>query len=90
MTQPNENEAIGTNEPCIEVTELDGNLAIVEVSVDHQVTMVCVKGHGAGNIHIIYHDGKLMHMTIFNGKVTKKTHTKSHSSHVDLRFEGDY
>tara|TARA_R110001592_G_scaffold27757_1_gene102599 strand:- start:1167 stop:1442 length:276 start_codon:yes stop_codon:yes gene_type:complete len=91
MTQTNENEALGTDEPCIEVTDIHSNSAHVKVSKEPSVTLVWVKGEGAGRICLTYWNGQLKDITVYNGKMSKKTRTdKAGNSHVDLKFRGDF
>lgn len=90
MTNNNENEAIGTNEPCVGVTANSKNSVNIEVS-DQDCTIVWVDGHGAGKVCLVYYAGKLQDVTVYNGKMSKKTMTdKRGNSHVELKFRGDY
>ncbi len=91
MTQTNDNEAIRTNEPCIEVTRNGPIGAGITVQGSEPATLVWLEGEGAGKVCVIYHDNKLKSITVYNGKVSKKTRTDSAgNSHVDLNFRGDF
>jgi hypothetical protein len=91
MTQLNENEAIGTNEPCIEVARNDRLSADITVSGKGPVTLVWVGGEGAGMVCLTYHDNKLVDVVVHNCTVAKRTHKDSAGNHtVVLRVKGDY
>tara|TARA_R110001632_G_scaffold40180_1_gene100491 strand:- start:1183 stop:1458 length:276 start_codon:yes stop_codon:yes gene_type:complete len=91
MTQTNENEALGTDEPCIEVRDIERNSAYVKVSKEPSVTLVWVKGVGAGRTLLTYFSGELQDITVYNGKISKKTSVSSAgNSHVKLKFRGEF
>lgn len=92
MTQPNENEALGTNEPCIEVIRNCEDEGCKIRVAPMPTTIVWVDSAGAGKVALTYHDGLLQEITVFNGKMVKKTHTSrdGESSHVILNFRGDF
>ena len=91
MTNNNENEAIGTNEPCIEVTRCGSISDAITVKGNDAASLVWLKGEGAGKICVVYHNNKLKSITVYNGEVSKKTHTDAAgNNHVELKFRGDF
>lgn len=89
MTNNNENEAVRTNEPCVGVKANSENSVNIKVD-ERSCTIVWVNGHGAGKVCLVYYAGKLQDITVYNGKMSKKTKTDSGGSHVKLKFRGDY
>lgn len=89
MTQTDDNEAIRTDEPCIEVTRNEYLSTDISVKGSGPVALVYVAGEGAGNVCLTYHDNKLVSVTIHNCTVKKRTYgSKNHT--VVLKVKGDY